>query len=244
MKITIITVTFNSGKYLEEAINSVIRQTYNNIEYIIIDGGSNDDTLSIIEKYKKYISYYISEKDNGIYDAMNKGILASTGDIIGFLNSDDTFYDSDVVKKIFDSFNDNTDCVIGDIVFVNNKNNLKRNYTSKNFSIKYFEYGHMPPHPSFYLKKNFYINYGLYDINFKISSDFDLISRLMYKNIINFKIIDLVIVRMRDGGISTKISKKILLNKEILDSCKKNNIKTNIIKIYFKYFFKIFSFLK
>ncbi len=244
MKITIITVTFNSGKYLEEAINSVIRQTYNNIEYIIIDGGSNDDTLSIIEKYKKYISYYISEKDNGIYDAMNKGILASTGEIIGFLNSDDTFYDSDVVKKIFDSFDDNTDCVIGDIIFVNNKNNLKRKYTSKNFSIKYFEYGHMPPHPSFYLKKNFYINYGLYDINFKISSDFDLISRLMYKNIINFKIIDLVIVRMRDGGISTKISKKILLNNEILDSCKKNNIKTNIIKIYLKYFFKIFSFLK
>jgi glycosyltransferase involved in cell wall biosynthesis len=245
MKITIITVTYNSEKYLENTILSVLNQTYKNIEYIIIDGGSTDRTISIIEKYANFITTWISEKDVGIYDAMNKGIRNSTGDVIGFLNSDDIFFDNDTIENIANSFNINIECVFGDIVFVDsvNTNKITRHYSAKNFKLHHFSYGHMPPHPSFYALKTLYEKVGFFKVNYKIAADFDFILRSLLIKKSNYEYLNQIIVRMRSGGISSSIKNKILLNKELLRSCKENNIKSTYFKIYLKYIFKIFSFI-
>jgi len=246
MKVSIITVTFNSVLYLEKSILSVVNQTYKNFELIIIDGGSTDGTLQIIDKYSKYISHCTSEKDQGIYDAMNKGIKKATGDIIGFLNSDDELYDENVLKIITSSFNHNVKCVFGDIVFVDNENTKKilRYYSSKKFSLNQFSYGHMPPHPSFYALRILYDEIGYFKLGYKIAADFDFLIRALSDTSTNYQYINSIIVRMRTGGVSSRIKNKILLNKEIHRSCKENNIKTSYLKIYIKYLYKIFSFIK
>lgn len=244
MKISIITVTYNSELYLEQTILSVINQTYKNYEFIIIDGGSTDNTISIIEKYKQYVTFWISENDKGIYDAMNKGITFASGDIIGFLNSDDIYYDNNILEIISSSFNDNIESIFGDIVYVNNKdtNVLNRHYSSKNFKLKHFSYGHMPPHPSFYALKKVYDKIGFFKDDYKIAADFDYLVRVLLINKIKFKYMNIIFVRMRSGGISSTYKNKIKLNSEIYRSCRENKIETNYLKIYSKYFYKVFSF--
>ena len=246
MKVSIITVTYNSEKYLKQTIISVFEQNYKNIEYIIIDGGSTDGTIDIINKYKTNINYFISESDKGIYDAMNKGIKIATGDIIGFLNSDDIYYDKYVVNNIVNEFTNNIDCLYGNIYFVdsNNTNKIIRNYSGKNFSLNQFAFGHMPPHPSFYALKKLYNVVGFFKIGYKIAADFDYLIRALIINKAKYKYINLPFVKMRTGGVSSTIKNKILLNQEIFRSCNENMINTNYIKIYSKYFIKLFSYFK
>lgn len=248
MKVSIITCTYNSEKTVEDTIRSVNQQTYSNIEHIIVDGLSNDNTLKVIEANKTERQRVISEKDYGIYDGMNKGIRLSTGDIIGILNSDDFFSSTDIVEKIVNSIKkNNVDAVYGDVHFVNPKNVNKsiRYYSSKIFNTSLFKFGFMPAHPSFYAKRELYDKYGLYDINYKIASDFDLLIRYLYKERINTRYLPIDFVTMRIGGASTKnLKSKLTLNLEIIRSCKRNGIYTNLFILSFKYLYKILECIK
>jgi len=244
LKVSIITVSKNSKGTISQTIESVLNQTYPNIEYIIIDGASTDGTIELIENYKEQIHHYISEKDNGIYDAMNKGIKAASGDIVGILNSDDTFYSTDIVEKLVRSFEkENIDAVYGDVQFIDPlTNKVIRYYSSKKFTINKFQYGLMPAHPSFYAKRELFNKFGCYKTDYKIASDFELLLRFLYINKIKIKYVPGPIVSMRKGGISTKnLYSNYLLNKEIKRACAENGLKTNYLKIYSKYIRKIFE---
>ncbi len=240
-KISIITVCFNSEKTIQDTINSVHSQDYKNIEYIIIDGNSIDKTNSIIQKNISKIDKYISEKDLGLYDAINKGISLSTGDIIGILNSDDTFTTSTVVSNIAKHFNNfKVDLIFADIVFIDNNYKTKRVYSSKYWTPSLLKYGFMPAHPSFYCKKDIYTNYGNYEINYKIAADFEFIARLFNKqNKILYLYVPDIFVQMKIGGLSTKgIKSKLIIISEIMKACKANGIKTTYLLLYSKYIIK------
>lgn len=245
MKVSIITTTYNSGLTLRDTIRSVLSQSYPDIEYIIIDGGSKDNTLEIINKYKDKIAKVISEPDKGIYDAMNKGIRMATGDIVGILNSDDFFTSTNVIENIVKAFESNDiDAVFGDIHFVkpDNLNKSVRYYSSSIFRPSLFRFGFMPAHPSFYVKRICYEKYGLYDLNYKIASDYDLLIRFLYINKITYKYLNIDFVTMRMGGASTENMKsRVVLNKEIVRACRKYGIYTNLFMLSLKYIYKIFE---
>jgi len=246
MKVSIITVVYNNANSIRYAIESVLSQTYKNIEYIIIDGKSNDGTVEIINSFDKKITKFISEKDNGLYDAMNKGLRLASGDIVGILNSDDIYTDNQVITKIVHAFEQKkVDAVYADLVFYhpNNPKKIVRYYNSKAFKIKDFSSGMMPAHPTFFVKKKCYDSYGYFDTSFQISADFDLLVRFLYIAKISTFHLPEVIVKMSTGGLSTRsFRSNLLINREILKSCKKNGIKTNLLKIYSKYFTKVFQY--
>ncbi|AYD47979.1 glycosyltransferase family 2 protein [Arachidicoccus soli] len=247
-KISIVTVTYNSAATLKDTIESVRNQDYKNIEYIIVDGASKDNTVDIIKNYTEiYPIKWISEPDKGLYDAMNKGIKMATGDVVGIINSDDFYHNSDTLSKIADAFMQNDiDCVYSDVRFVNPENLEKtiRYYSSKNFKPSKFKWGFMPAHPSFFARKPLFEKFGYYKTDYKIAADFELLLRFLLKNNSRTKYIELDTMKMRTGGVSTKsFRNKIILNKEILRACKENNIKTNLFKIYLRYSVKIFQFL-
>jgi glycosyltransferase involved in cell wall biosynthesis len=242
LKISIVTVSYNSEEYIESAIQSVLSQTYDNIEYIIIDGGSTDNTGSILNKYKKNIGIIISEPDEGIYDAMNKGYRLASGDIIGILNSDDFFYSKTTVSEIANVFNAfGVDSVHGDIRFIHPGNMQKtvRYYSSSWFSPWLFRFGMMPPHASFYARKEVFDKYGLYKTNYRMAGDFELLLRLLYVKKISTKYMDKCIVTMRTGGLSTNsLNGKKLLNQESIKACKENQVYTNYVFLLIKYLVK------
>ena len=247
MKVSVITVTYNNANTLAHTMQSVLAQTYANIEYIVIDGGSTDNTLQVIEQYKPLFGerlIYVSEPDNGIYDAMNKGIKLSSGDVIGILNSDDFFTSNNVIETLVSSFDNDIEAIYGDIHFVNpnNLNKTTRYYSGKLFRPWLVKYGCMPPHPSFYVRKSIYERFGNYNTNYKIASDFELIARLCYIHNIKTRYISVDMVTMRMGGISTKDSKtRLLILKESIEACKQLGIKTNALKVSCKYFIKSFE---
>lgn len=245
MKISIITATYNSEATIKDTLESVNAQTYPDIEHIIVDGASKDNTLDLVKKYGKRVSLIISEPDKGIYDAMNKGIKAATGDVIGILNSDDFFTSDNVISAIVFAFeNNDIDAVYGDVHYVNpeNLNKCVRYYSSAVFKPSLFKFGLMPAHPSFYVKRSCYEKYGLYSLDYKIASDFDLLIRFLYTHKIKYRYLKKDFVTMRTGGASTKnLNSRMLLNKEDLKACRKYGIATNIFMIMFKYFYKIFE---
>lgn len=246
IKVSIITVSFNSKDTIIDTIESVLNQNYKNIEHIIVDGGSTDGTVDILQSYKSKISKYISEKDDGIYDAMNKGIRMALGDIIGILNSDDVFYSKEIVATIANEFTaNNIDAVYGDVQFVDfEKNKVVRYYSSKNFKPKHFKHGRMPAHPSFYARRKLFEKYGIYKTDYKIAADFELLLRFMVVHNIKTRYLNIPMVSMQKGGVSNaNILSNFLLNKEIMRACRENGIKTNYLRIYSKYFKKIFEFL-
>jgi len=217
-KISIITVSFNSAKTIKETIESILIQDYNNIEYIIIDGGSSDETIDIVKSYSEKISYFISEKDNGIYDAMNKGIKAATGDIVGILNSDDFYPNSFVLSNVAKSFKKyNCDAVYGDLVYVKEKDTtqIKRYWQAGNYNTSKIKNGWMLPHPTFFVKKVMYDRYGLYNTDLKSAADYEMILKLLYKENISVQYIPMILVKMRMGGASNStFLNRIRANKE------------------------------
>jgi glycosyltransferase involved in cell wall biosynthesis len=237
-KVTIITVCFNSEQTIRETIESVLSQDYPNIEYIIVDGKSNDKTMSIISEYSKKISKVISEPDNGIYQAMNKGINCSTGEIIGILNSDDIYYEKKSVSILINLLlSDGVDAVFSDLLIVsrNDVRKVLRHYDSGSFSVEKFKYGIMPAHPTFFVRKKIYEIVGNYSEKFRIAADYELLIRMLYKSKISYSYFKGITILMRAGGISTKsFRNKIELNREILVACKDNGIDTNWVFLLFK----------
>ncbi|ABL02603.1 glycosyl transferase, family 2 [Candidatus Ruthia magnifica str. Cm (Calyptogena magnifica)] len=246
MKLSIITVVWNNKTTIKDAIDSVLSQNYQNIEYIVIDGGSSDGTIEIIKNYQNKITKFVSEPDKGIYDAMNKGIVLATGDIIGILNSDDFYINKFVIQKIIKVFEKKVDCVFADLVYVrpNNLEKVIRRYDNSYFSPNKFAYGWMPAHPTFFVKKEVYQKYGMFRTDLKNAADFDILVRFLYTYKISYHYLPEVIVKMRIGGVSTSLSSIWINNIETLRVCKENGIKTNIFKILSKYLQKIVGLLK
>lgn len=216
MKISIITATFNSGKFIESCIKSILKQNYKKFEIIIIDGLSTDSTIkkikTLLDKHNNIKIF--SEKDLGIYHALNKGIEKANGDIIGFVHSDDLLYNKNVLSNIIDVFkNSNIDGVYGDLQYVEKQNTNKviRYWKSKDFKPNLINKGWTPPHPTLYLRKKVYEKHGFFDLNYKISSDYDFMTKIFMDNTFNFKYIPKVITKMRVGGISNKNIKNVLI---------------------------------
>jgi glycosyltransferase involved in cell wall biosynthesis len=245
LKITVITAAYNSATTISSTIRSVAEQAYPDIEYIVIDGASSDGTQEIVRSFGNRITKFISEPDQGIYDAINKGIKLATGDIIGILNSDDVFYNNMVIARIAASFeSENPDAVYGDVQFINKDGSVVRYYSSKRFYPEHFRFGFMPAHPSFYAKRELFEKFGCYMTDYRIAADYELLIRFLYTHRINAKYIEMPFVKMLRGGVSNRsVFSNILLNREILRACSENGIKTNYMNIYSKYFRKIFEYL-
>lgn len=250
MKISIITATYNSGKTLKDTIQSVLSQSYHDIEYIIKDGGSSDNTLQIIKEFEPLFNgrlKWVSGKDAGLYDAINTGIKMASGDIVGIINSDDFFHRNDIIQIVASSFNDKSvEAIFGDMRYVNpeNLNRTIRYYSSKHFKPFKFRYGFMPGHPTFYTYKGYFEKFGYYKLGYKIAADYELLIRFLYVNKLNYKYIPEDFLKMRTGGVSTSgFESTIILNKEIVRACKENGIYTNMPMLFFKYFVKIFEFI-
>lgn len=247
MKISIITATYNSAYTLANCISSINNQTFAFIEHIIIDGSSTDNTLEIIKNTPNRITKIVSEPDKGIYDAMNKGIQLATGDVIGVLNSDDFFTSNDVIEKIVTAFESNDiDVAYGDICFVKPKDLSKkvRYYSAKWFTPSLFRFGFMPPHPSVYVRRECYEEFGLYKIDYKIAADYELLIRFLKVNKLKTSYLNFCVVTMRTGGDSTRNWKSNwILNKEIVRGCRENGIYTNMLILSLKYAVKITGLL-
>ena len=229
MKISIITVVYNNEKTIQDAMQSVLGQTYKNIEYVIIDGSSKDNTVNLIKEYKDQLGHFVSEKDNGLYDAMNKGIQACTGDVIGILNSDDLYQDSQVIAAVMEEFkNDKVlDIVYGDLVYVksNDTNTIVRNWKSKEYYKRFFENANVPPHPALFVRSKVYKEAGLFDLQFKLAADYELMLRMFKKHNFKSKYINRLIIKMRLGGATNQSYTNIVnQNKEILRAWKVNGL--------------------
>ena len=234
LKVSLITVCYNSEKTIEKTIKSVLSQDYNNIEYIIIDGHSTDSTMSIINKYKSNISMIVSEKDDGIYDALNKGSKLSTGDIIGFLHADDSYPDNRIISNMIRKFTTHKelDIILGDVIFTDKNGNKGRFYSGKNFN---FNLGIMPPHPSVFIKKSCYENFGYFNTKYKIASDYDLLYRFIQLNNVKYLYSKDILVNMISGGASNKsIMSVINLNKEIYDIHQSHGYPISLIDLFRK----------
>ncbi len=246
MKVSIITVTMNSEKYLSDCIESVRRQNYKNIEHIIIDGKSTDNTIQIINQNSGYISHWISETDRGMYDAINKGIQLATGDIVGILNSDDMFASADAVRSIVDCFeNSNTESVYGDLVYVDPKDTQKivRYWKGTGYKRSRFRYGWMPAHPTFYLRRETISKYGLYENHYFTAADYEFMARYLYLHKVSSQYIDTMLVKMRTGGISNgNLKSRLRANRRDYLAMRKNKIPFSFIVSILKPLIKIPQF--
>ncbi|HKG07575.1 MAG TPA: glycosyltransferase family 2 protein [Pedobacter sp.] len=246
MIVTIVTVVLNGADYIEECIASVMTQNYKKIEHIIIDGGSCDGTLDIIEQYKSRISYVTSEADEGMYDALNKGIAIAKGDLIGFLNSDDRLADQNVISSIVKQFNSQyCDAIYGNLNYVsrNNTEKITRKWESRQYGLRCIQSGWMPPHPTFYIRKEVLDNSEPYSSAYGTCGDYDFMLRLLYKKKIKAVFVDLLIVYMRNGGISNgsfkKVFKSFFYDYRILA---RNKIPMPFLVVFFKKIRKLRQF--
>jgi len=245
LKISIITVCYNSAAFIRDTLESVTTQTYKDIEYIVIDGASTDATFDIVSEYRDKITHMISEPDHGLYDAINKGIKLASGDFIGILNSDDLFYDNLCIAKLaeFIELNQDADAVYSDLIYVKRNDISKkvRSYRVRRNSLWKVRFGFMIPHPTFYAKRELFEKFGLYKTNYRVSADFELMLRFML-NKIKILRLHVIMVKMREGGISNTGFRWILhQNMEIIKACKENDFYTNLLFLSMKIPFKIAS---
>jgi len=248
MKISILTVCLNSELTILHTLNSVLAQSYKNIEHIIVDGGSTDKTLEFIKDYNFRNKILIHQTKKGIYNAMNLGIKKSTGDYICILNADDIFNSNVTIEKVVKKIIKNDECSIflGNVVFFDGENfkKINRNYSAKNFNKNLLKFGIMPPHPGSFIKKEIYLKYGMYEESYKIAADFEFFLRIFYKNNNHFKKLNFLITRMKTGGISGKdIFSYFFSTIEIVKSFKKNKIKYNIFLILLRFPIKVLQFI-
>lgn len=230
-----------------DAIDSVLTQDYDDIEYIVVDGDSKDDTKKIIRSYGGRITRFISEPDAGIYDAMNKGIKMATGEVVGMINSDDFYTSPQVISEIASAFSDeNVDAVFGDLVFVDplNLEKVVRKYSSKGWHPGKFARGFMPAHPTFFVRRKYYQKFGLFKTDYRIAADYELLIRFLFVHRLRYKYLPLNMVTMRKGGVSSSgIKSNFILNEEIIRGCRENGIATNHALVYSKYFVKFLELI-
>ena len=245
VKVSVITVCRNSERTIEQCVNSVKAQSHSNIEHIVIDGASNDKTITLIKNINTPNLILISEKDGGIYDAMNKGMEYASGDIIGFLNSDDWYASKDVIKNVAFLFHQKkVSAVFSNVCFVsrNNKNRITRFYRGDNFNLNMLKYGMMPPHPGIFINRNFALKVGKFNTDYKISADFDFVCRMVKATGFTVAHLNKTTVNMTPGGASNSgIKSKVILNLEILRSCKEHKIPTSFLYLLVKYLKKSFQ---
>lgn len=249
MKISIITITYNSAQTLEDTLRSVVEQDYQDLEYLIIDGKSKDTTLSIVEKYKSRIAKIVSEKDKGLYDALNKGIKHATGDIVGMLHSDDLYAHKEVLSNVAKKFQED-DSIMGvyaDLVFVNRNdtNKTMRVWESGEYKEDSFLQGWMPPHPTFFVRKEVYEQFGGFNTELKLSADYELMLRLIHKNKIKIAYLKETIVKMRMGGVSNvSFFVKLKANLEDKMAWRMNGMRPKVTTMLLKPLRKIGQYFK
>lgn len=248
MKISIITATYNSKKNILSALDSIIHQTHTNIEWIIVDGASQDNTIQLIQDNLGEFSTkttIISEPDTGIYNALNKGIKAATGDVIGFLHSDDFIQNNQVISSIAASFsNPNLDGIYGDLNYVSAENHEKiiRKWTGKPFRQSRLKWGWMPAHPTLFLKKEIYQQHGKFDETFRIAADYDFMLRILKDSKLTFLYLPIVFTNMRLGGVSSASSNIKSKMKEDLRAMRNNQIRFPYVTLIFKNIRKLGQF--
>ncbi|MFD1628630.1 glycosyltransferase family 2 protein [Pseudopedobacter beijingensis] len=248
MLISVITSTYNSASCLANALESFKVQSYAEKELVLVDGGSTDKTLEIIEK-SEITDKMISERDQGIYDALNKGIMLASGDVIGILHSDDMFYNAEVLQSVAEVFKANPDlkAVYGDLLYVERDNTDKvvRNWKSGEFDVNKLAYGWMPPHPALFIKKQCFLKYGLYDLQYHSAADYDLILRFLYKYKIETAYLPQILMKMRVGGMSNKTFKnRLRANAEDRVAMKVNGIAFPFLVAALKPLRKIGQYIK
>lgn len=238
MKISVITVCWNSEKTIRHTLDSFFEQEYLDKEIVVIDGESRDATLKILDSYKCDQLKIFSGPDEGIYDAMNKGIKSATGEIVGFLNSDDFYPHSKVLSLIAEQLKISAKhAVFGDVNFVrpDKLEKIIRRYSSKGFHPDKFAYGYMPAHPTFYTKKIYYEKFGYFKTDYKIAADYELLIRFLYSHGLTYNYINQALVHMRTGGVSNaSLMSRLTLNQEIVRACRENGLQTNLAKVLLK----------
>ena len=231
-------MSFNSAVTIRDTIESVLGQDYPSIEYIIVDGGSTDATMRVVSEYEGRISTVISEPDRGIYDAMNKGIRAATGDLVCKLNSDDVYASSRAVRELVTCVQESgADTVFADLVVVDpsDMDRMVRYYKSSRFRPERLRYGWMPAHPTFVAKRALFDEWGLYSLDYRIAADYEMMVRLLYRARVSYAYLPRVVVKMRAGGVSTSgVRSSWLLNNEIVRACRQNGLDTNLLLVLLK----------
>ena len=247
MKITIITAVLNSKNFIENCIQSVLHQNYKNIEHIVIDGGSSDGTLNIVHKYQSGIAELVSERDDGIYDAMNKGIRLATGDVVGILNADDFYPAPVILEKVAQVFeNEDIASCYGDLEYVDavDTGKVARYWRSGPYDVNKFYLGWMPPHPTFFVRRSVYQRYGLFNLSLGSAADYELMLRFLVKHRITAAYIPEVIVKMRTGGVSNASMKnRIRANRMDRKAWSVNNLKPFPWTLFFKPLRKVHQFI-
>ncbi|MBR9832554.1 glycosyltransferase [bacterium] len=248
MKISIITVCYNSAKTIQDCIQSVVNQSYPDLEYILIDGQSTDNTLEIVYSFGSKISQVISEQDKGMYDAINKGIKLATGDVIGILNSDDMYVDELVLSEVVQKMKaTNADALYADLNYVDqmDTNKVIRYWKSGEYKKGSFLSGWMPPHPTFFIKKDFYLQYGGYSLDLVSAADYELMLRMIHKNSAKMAYLPRVIVNMRVGGMSnSSLSNRLRANKEDRKAWEMNGLTPRSFTLLFKPLRKLIQYVK
>lgn len=234
MTISIITVTYNARLTIEDTIKSVISQTvFDKVNYILIDGGSTDGTLEIVNRYAQHFAVIVSEKDNGIYDAMNKGVALATGDVVGILNADDIYAGNTVLELVLNMFVEepSLDIIYGDLVYVKKEDitSIRRNWLSGAYYPLFFERGNVPAHPTLFLKKKVYDEAGIFDTEYKLAADYEFMLRVFKKHSFTIAYLNRCMIKMRLGGATNKSFLNIYKgNLEIFKAWKKNDLKVPI----------------
>lgn len=246
--ISIITVCYNSAATLERALQSVAEQDWPKVEHIVIDGGSTDGTVDVLERFRSRLAHVVSEPDQGIYDAMNKGLAYAGGDIICFLNADDQYASPNVLSLVISEMQKyRLDALMGDVGFFHEKNPMRmvRRYRSDHFTPARLSWGWMPAHPALFLRKEVVQRVGRFKIDYRIAGDFEFIVRVFHGQTLRYRHLPEVLVRMQTGGASSNGWRaKVLLNQEVLRACRENGLRTNMLKILSKYPVKLLEMLR
>ena len=248
LKISVVTVVFNRRDTIEDTLRSVACQRYGNVEHVVVDGGSCDGTLEVLNAHRAQIDVLVSESDHGIYDAMNKGVRLASGDVVAFLNADDVYAHDEVIACVAKRMqSENLDALLGDAAFVQPDEPARRvrRYDSSRFSPKRIAWGWMPAHPAIFLRREVFERVGAFRTDYRIAGDFEFIARAFWPDNLRYQHLPEVLVKMRTGGISTSGWRNtLLLNREVLRACRENGIPTNLFKVLSKYPAKLLEFLR